>query len=352
MSRTAKSALSKENESYIAQGWYPHPVTSAAVDLRTRVNTARRAVMSYDLGAVERILSSTTSPSPSLPTRLLVTAETSTAAAARLHSEGAPRIAILNFASARNPGGGYLGGATAQEEDICRSSALYTTLLEAPDFYAAHKHADGRYSHRIVYSPTVPVYRSTTSQLLPEPYTVDFITSAAPNVGSLERNHPQYLPEVGGILRERAARILAVCAHHGAHTLVLGAWGCGVFKNRPADVARVFHDLLKPGGAFHGRFESAVFAIYDTSRSQNVMNAFTGEFGTRSGAQTAAPSTAASWRSGANAGNGRANGGSSSSTPRSPPSATTGNKPKVPAKDKTDGQARITSFFQANPRDS
>src|SRR6202012_1418760 len=106
----------------------------------------------------------------------------------RLRDEGADRIAALNFASARNAGGGYLGGARAQEEDLCRVSALYTTLREAPDYYAAHRASkDPAYSHRVVYSPEVPVYRDARYGLLEEPYRVSFLTSPAPNTGVIAR---------------------------------------------------------------------------------------------------------------------------------------------------------------------
>jgi hypothetical protein len=127
-----------------------------------------------------------------------VTVESSLQAARRLHLAGATRIAVLNFASARNPGGGYLGGAKAQEEDLCRHSLLYPCLLQAPDYYAAHlSSADLLYSHRVI-----------------------------------------------------AERVLAVAAHHGARRLVLGAWGCGVFRNDPREVADAFHAHLTAGGAF------------------------------------------------------------------------------------------------------
>ena len=83
-----------------------------------------------------------------------VTAEGSLQAARRLHLAGAERIAVLNFASARNPGGGYVGGAKAQEEDLCRNALLYPCLLRAPDYYAAHRASpDLLYSHRVIWSP-------------------------------------------------------------------------------------------------------------------------------------------------------------------------------------------------------
>jgi uncharacterized protein (TIGR02452 family) len=365
MSRTANKAFSAQNEAFIKQGWYPSPTTSAAVDLTTLVSSAKHAVTSYDVAATDRLLASTLNiPSPNLPTALTVTAESSSAAAERLHLLGAPRIAVLNFASARNPGGGYINGATAQEEDICRSSALYSTLLRAPDFYAAHQKSDGRYSHRMVYSPSVPMFRTSGGDLLPQPYTVDFITSAAPNAGALAKNHAHLLPQVPQILRDRAARILALCAHHGARTLVLGAWGCGVFRNEPAEVARVFHELLKPGGDFHGRFDAAVFAIYDRSAGQEVMRAFLKQF---TGSAPAPPGRRGSGSPTRPAGNGSAprsprakaggnsngNTGSNTEPARRSVLGSGGRVGDKPRRDKApaDGQARITSFFQAKPRD-
>lgn len=78
-----------------------------------------------------------------------VTYESTLQAARRL----GPGAACLVFASAKNPGGGFLGGAKAQEESIARSSALYPCLLAAPDFYAFHRgQRDLRYSDRVVYS--------------------------------------------------------------------------------------------------------------------------------------------------------------------------------------------------------
>ncbi|BEI82247.1 hypothetical protein CcaverHIS002_0301150 [Cutaneotrichosporon cavernicola] len=349
MSRTANKAFSSQNEAFIKQGWYPSPTTGGAVDLSSLVSAAKHLVTSYDEAATEQLLSVVTcSPNPNKPTTLTVTAETSSAAAERLHAEGAPRIAVLNFASARNPGGGYMNGATAQEEDICRSSALYTTLLKAPDFYAAHQHLDGRYTHRMIYSPSVPMFRTSKGDLLPFPYTVDFITSAAPNYGALENKHPHRLHHVPRLLRERAARILALCAYHGAQTLVLGAWGCGVFRNSPAEVAKVFHDLLKPGGAFHGRFNDVVFAIYDRSRTQEVMGPFMAEFTGTTPPHTPRRSHASPKRS---ADNGSAR---RSSRDIGPPGSGSDRREARPSHDKpapADGQARITSFFQPKRRD-
>jgi uncharacterized protein (TIGR02452 family) len=208
-----------------------------------------------------------------------VTAEGSLQAARRLHLAGVERIAVLNFASARNPGGGYLGGAKAQEEDLCRNALLYSCLLQAPEYYAAHRASpDLLYSHRVIWSPDVPVHRGDDGRLLAEPYPVSFLTSAAPNAGEALRRDPSVRNRIQRVLHQRAERVLAVAAHHGASQLVLGAWGCGVFRNDPGEVAQGFHTHLTAGGAFSSVFERVVFAIWDRSPDSVNRAAFAERF--------------------------------------------------------------------------
>jgi uncharacterized protein (TIGR02452 family) len=212
-------------------------------------------------------------------TRFEVTAEGSLQGAGRLHREGGERIAVLNFASARNPGGGYLGGARAQEEDLCRNSLLFPCLLQAPDYYAAHRASpDLLYSHRVIWSPDVPVHRGDDGRLLAAPYPVSFLTSPAPNAGAALRRDPDARSRIRHALHRRAERVLAVAAHHGARQLVLGAWGCGVFRNDPRDVAGAFHAHLTDGGAFAGAFERVLFAVWDRSPDSANRAAFAERF--------------------------------------------------------------------------
>ena len=85
-----------------------------------------------------------------------VTNESSLSASRRLGGDAA----CLVFASAKNPGGGFLNGARAQEESIARVSALYACQTSVPQFYALPRQAqDLRYSDRVIYSPRVPVFR-------------------------------------------------------------------------------------------------------------------------------------------------------------------------------------------------
>ncbi|TYB50337.1 TIGR02452 family protein [Nonomuraea sp. PA05] len=206
-----------------------------------------------------------------------VTAEGSLGAARRLHLDGAAGIAVLNFASARNPGGGYLGGAKAQEEDLCRHALLYPCLLRAPDYYAAHRaSADLLYSHRVIWSPGVPVHRAGDGRLLADPYLVSFLTSPAPNAGQALRRDPDAGARIRQALDERAGRVLAVAAHHGARALVLGAWGCGVFRNDPRQVADAFHTHL--AGDFAGVFERVTFAVWDRNPESANRAAFEERF--------------------------------------------------------------------------
>jgi uncharacterized protein (TIGR02452 family) len=210
-----------------------------------------------------------------------VTGESSLEAARRLHLDGATGIAVLNFASARNPGGGYLKGAKAQEEDLCRHALLYPSLVQAPDYYAAHRaSSDLLYSHRVIWSPGVPVHRGEDGRLLAEPYLVSFLTSPAPNAGQMLRHDPGAGERIRQALHERAGRVLAVAAHHGARALVLGAWGCGVFRNDPREVAAAFHAHLAGDGAFAAVFGRVVFAVWDRMPNSANRAAFAERFAT------------------------------------------------------------------------
>ncbi|MEV0730484.1 TIGR02452 family protein [Polymorphospora sp. NPDC050346] len=202
-----------------------------------------------------------------------VTHESTLAAARRL----GPAAACLVFASAKNPGGGFLGGAKAQEESIARSSALYPCLLTAPDFYTFHREQrDLRYSDRVIYSPGVPVFRDDKGNLLDQPYRTSFLTAAAPNLGAIARNQPGHVGDVPAVLAARARRVLEVAAAHGHRTLVLGAWGCGVFRNDPATVADAFATALRAVD----RFDHVVFAIHDNLPGTPVYATFRRHLGT------------------------------------------------------------------------
>ncbi|MFF9241199.1 TIGR02452 family protein [Streptomyces sp. NPDC014801] len=198
-------------------------------------------------------------PAPPVDTRIEVTGESSLQAASRLAHRP---VAVLNFASARNPGGGHLNGAQAQEEALCRASALYTCLRRAPEFYDHHRtHRDPFYTDRVVHAPAVPVFRDERGHLLDEPFRAGFLTAAAPNAGVVLRTAPERAAELPGALAARAERVLETAAAHGYRHLVLGAWGCGVFRNDPAHVAEAFRGLLAPGGRFADRFAHVVFGV-------------------------------------------------------------------------------------------
>lgn len=248
------------------------------VEVRDPLAAARSGTVSYTPTALRKLAAERFSPAHR--TAFEVTAESSLQAARRLHLTGAGHIAVLNFASARNPGGGYLGGARAQEEDLCRTSLLYPCLLEAPDYYEAHRaSADLLYSHRVIWSPAVPVHRDDRGELLPEPYPVSFLTCPAPNAGQALRRDAGAGEEIARTLRERAGLVLAVAAHHGVDELVLGAWGCGVFRNDPEQVADAFHAHLVAGtGAYRNIFAKVVFAVWDRTPQSPNRAAFAARF--------------------------------------------------------------------------
>lgn len=184
---------------------------------------------------------------------------------------------VLNFASAKNPGGGFLGGARAQEESLARSSSLYECIRTSEMYRHNRAHGDLIYTDWMIYSPAVPVIRDDDSgALLEEPYLCSFLTAAAPNAGEALARRPDRRDEVNRTMVGRIERSLAIAAAHGEKFLVLGAWGCGVFKNSPVVVADAYQAALQ--GPFAGVFTEIIFAVLDWSEDRHFVRPFAERF--------------------------------------------------------------------------
>ncbi|WP_127538547.1 TIGR02452 family protein [Paenibacillus illinoisensis] len=215
-------------------------------------------------------------PTPkSAAAKIEVTGETTLAAASRLVvDEGRTDVVCLNFASAKNPGGGFLGGSQAQEESLARASGLYPCISQMNEMYDHNrKLRTCLYSDYMIYSPDVPVIRDDEDRLLAQYYTTAFISAPAVNAGVVKEREQADDQQIESVMKERIRYILDVAAMNGHRTLVLGAYGCGVFRNDPVDVARYFHDVLVQEN-FRQSFERIVFAVLDRSAGQRIIKAF------------------------------------------------------------------------------
>jgi uncharacterized protein (TIGR02452 family) len=249
------------------------------VDIAAQVDRCLAGTEFYPPERLKRIRNDVLPGSPKgSETAIEVQNETTLRGIARVLAENGGPVAALNFASARNPGGGFLGGSQAQEESLARSSALYASLLRAPDYYERHRRMKSCfYSDAMILSPECPIIRDDDGELFEQPLTATFITSPAPNAGAIAKNEPEELDQIPETFRQRSEYVLALAAHYGAPTLVLGAWGCGVFRNDPELVAETFASHLR--GLWAGRFLRVVFSVLDTSASQEVIEAFRWAFG-------------------------------------------------------------------------
>ncbi|MFI0407732.1 TIGR02452 family protein [Actinomadura sp. 3N508] len=277
MSRHPRRETAQETVRILDRGDYVAP-SGRTVSIVDGLARAVRGTVLYRPDELDELLQRLppVSAAPGSTTRIEVTDETTLAAALRLSGQGTVPFA-LNFASAKNPGGGFLNGAHAQEEGLARSSGLYASLRSAREFYDFHRaQGDLLYSDHMIYSPDVPVFRDDAGTLLDEPYDVAFLTSPAPNRGAIQ--DPAQADRIRDVLRLRARKLLAVAQDNGHRRLVLGAWGCGVFRNDPQEVAEVFAELLRPGQEFAGRFEHVVFAVWDTAKGAPRHAAFQNVF--------------------------------------------------------------------------
>ena len=198
-------------------------------------------------------------------TTVQVTNETTLGAALRLVERGLRPIA-LNFANGVQPGGGFLMGATAQEEVLCRSSALYQTLVDDPMYKEHRRRQLPESTDFAIYSPNVPVFRMDDGTELERPWLLSFITCAAPYAPAVGQ------PQAGDLLKQRIHRVLAIAQGHGYTALVPGAWGCGAFANDARRTAIDFRHALEH--VYDGAFSDVVFAIADWSPERKFLGPF------------------------------------------------------------------------------
>lgn len=209
---------------------------------------------------------------PKTKTTVVLTAESTVNAILRLHDEGKSKIGVLNFASAKNPGGGFLKGAMAQEESLAAASGLYETLCKNPLYYEKNRACRSMsYTDYAIFSPEVVFFRSGNFQLLQQPVTASVLTMPAVNLGqALQKG--ENLQKAKAQMHNRMRLCLLGFAQMGCRNLILGAYGCGVFRNDPQDVAADWKYWLDE--EFTGVFDSITFAIYDRSQNQLCMRAF------------------------------------------------------------------------------
>ncbi|KAJ6563955.1 hypothetical protein B0H19DRAFT_842004, partial [Mycena capillaripes] len=178
-------------------------------------------------------------------------------------------IGVLNFASAEQPGGGFINGANAQEESISRSSTLYASLMTptAQQFYTLHS-ADGRegfYTHAMVYSPHVVAFRTDDGEWV-QPMEIDVLTSPAVHAYLVRKRASGAAIErdIRRAMRERMARILFLFERRKVLNLILGSFGTGVFQNDVDVVAQIWAELLcGPSARFGHSFHYVAFAVVD-----------------------------------------------------------------------------------------
>lgn len=222
-------------------------------------------------------------------TRVTVTRQRTFEAALKLHQDNPnKKIAVHNFASATNPGGGVTRGSRAQEECLCRCSTLYPVLNTKTlwdNYYLYHRNRhDVRYTDTCIYAPGIQIIKTDTD--LPErlPQTswcqVDVLTCAAPNLRPRPYNEMNpgageamvlSVQEQQALHEKRARHMLTIAAAHGVDILVLGAFGCGAFQNEPEAVAKAYREILPE---FEGYFSQIVFAVYCSPKDSRNYDVF------------------------------------------------------------------------------
>lgn len=273
------AGIAKDNDTIISRGGYRAP-SGNTVDLADQFATCFDGTKLYPRDELAGLLEGPrTRRAQRWDTSVSVVTSKSGEAGRALAAEVDCQPAVLNFASAKNPGGGYVRGAKAQEEDLARCSALYYSQLQQREYYETNRaEVSLLYTDTMIYSPGVPFFRDERNRLLDAPVLLSVITAPAPNAGEALRRDASAGPRIASTLVRRAGMVLALAEAEGHPDVVLGAWGCGVFRNDPRSVAAAFADWLE-SERFEGAFRNVVFAVYERKPRGPTFRAFADRLG-------------------------------------------------------------------------
>ncbi|KAJ5707748.1 hypothetical protein N7488_007549 [Penicillium malachiteum] len=203
--------------------------------------------------------------SSSSPRITVQNADSFTAAQVILKAHPTAKVGVLNMASEKHPGGGWLHGALAQEEALCLRSTLAATLNDShyplPEFGA-------------IWSPKVAVFRNEVEKwcrIYPpdDIFIVGVVSLAALRCPRLSKDKKQFAnPGDIRVTKDKLRQVLRVLAQNDVTHCILGALGCGAFHNPPQEVARIYSEVLKEA-EWKGKFEEIVFAVLDTRNEGN-----------------------------------------------------------------------------------
>ena len=200
-----------------------------------------------------------------------------------LGEKGTKPILVLNLANSIYPGGGVRYGAKAQEEDLCRKSSLLLSLESgnALSYYEYNRSLTTHLgSDAIIINPQVEIIKDENGDLLPDSVVVAVMTCAAPML----RNGMEGLTqsEYEAMMYRRITGMLKTAAYLGYQYLVLGAFGCGAFRNDARVVSDLFYKALKEfdydGMRENDMFRRIDFAVMDHSADQYNFKEFSRNF--------------------------------------------------------------------------
>lgn len=272
MNKQQAIQYAKETMEILKNGEYK-PTKGKVISILKELNDSIYNSLLYRPNELESLLTKVEEFSNS-KTIIEVTSDTTLNASMKLFEEGYQDVVCLNFASAKNPGGGFLTGSRAQEESIARSSGLYPTINQMNEMYNYNrKNKTGFYSDYMIFSPKVPVFRHDNGYLLDKPYLLSVITSPAVNAGIVREREKDKFNQIEKVMYSRILKILAVAKAQKQEALVLGAFGCGVFGNNPVMVAKLFKEALKDN-RFENQLKKVVFAIYEGTPQKPMLNTF------------------------------------------------------------------------------
>ena len=272
MNREAMVAMAKETLEIIKQGYYTPEAGETQIAIKEDMEQSINHSILISPAEGEKILEKYNACAICGQPDTRVENISTVGAICKLAEEGKADIGVLNFASAKNPGGGFQNGAKAQEESLAVSGTLYPTLTAHEEYYKENRaNRSMMYLDYGIYSPEVIFFRDGTFRLTKTPVKASVLTPPAVNMGQVLLKGED-AEKAKKVMRRRMKLALGIFAEQKAKHLILGAYGCGVFRNDPAEIAVWWRELLEEGMGQY--FDSIFHAVLDHSKEQRCIKAF------------------------------------------------------------------------------